>query len=355
MSAHLRAIAHHRSPTLRKNQNFIEDVNNQISKLDFSLNENFSFHDLYRICAGIIIFVVDLNKSMPKIGEESNRTHVFKHLYVDSLDGHVNYIGNQILNRSFENALFQNLIKPLLIFYETGEWDDNLTESTKSIINYIEKPVNFFSSETELREMIENSKFNLTNFDSTKDLYQLITEISIALEWSAVLEEDFGFTNEEVMISISPYLKKRVKVGTPLREAKIDHISIGVSSSQNQKLHKLINSKIEEIYADLLFESLKECILSNNYQFELLDFLIEIFYNSANKKQYSNMVIKNNYFFPIPNAKISEAQWHWCLKVKQTMQSIKLSDDFSNYITSLIDSEKSHLTRHRLKILLGDS
>ncbi|WP_214756866.1 KAP family NTPase [Exiguobacterium sp. s157] len=340
---------------LIKIKNFIEDVNNQISKLDLSLNENFSFHDLYRICAGIIIFVVDLNKSMPRIKENSNLNPVLMNSYDDTQDGHVNYIGNQILNRSFENALFQNLIKPLLVFYETGEWDDNLTESTRSIINYKEKPVNFFSSEAELREVIENSKINLTNFDSTKDLHQLITEISIAIEWSVILAEDYGFTNEEIMIFISPYLTERVKVETPLRESKIDHMSIGVSNSKSQELIRLINNEIEAIYADLIFKSLEECIDSKNYQWNLFDCLIQVFHSSKNREHYREVVIESEYFFPIPDAKISEAHWTWCHKVKHTMNSLNLGENFSDYLNELITIEQSPLTRHRLKILLGNS
>lgn len=340
---------------LIKIKNFIEDVTHQISKLDIPLNKSFSFYDLYRICAGIVIFVVDLNKSMPKIKENSNLNPVFMSLYDDTQNGHVNYIGNQILNRSFENASFQNLINPLLIFYETGEWDVSLTESTRSIINYKEKPVNFFSSETELREVIESSKSNLINFDSTKDVHQLVTEISIAIEWSVILSEDYGFTNEEILNLISPYLTERVKVETPLRESKIDHMSIGVSSSQSQELIRLINNEIDAIYADLIFKSLEECIDSKNYQWNLFDCLIQVFSSSKNKEHYREVVIDSEYFFPIPDAKISEAHWTWCHTVKHTMNSLNLGENFSDYLNKLITAEQSPLTRHRLKILRGDS
>lgn len=340
---------------LIKIKNFIQDVTHQINKLGLSLNENFSFHDLYRICAGIIIFVVDLNKSMPKIEENSNGNQVFKHLYIDTIDGHVNYISNQILNRSFENALFENLIKPLLVFYETGEWDDNLTESTRSIINYKEKPINFFSSEAELREVIENSKSKLTNFDPIRDVQQLVTEISIAIDWSIILEEEYGFTNEEILNFMSPYLTQRVKIEKPLRESKLDHMSMGTSTSNSQELLNLINNKIEAIYAELLFERLKGCITSKEYRLNLFDSLIEVFYSSKNKEHYKKIVVENEFFFCIPHNKISEAHWHWCHKVKNTMNSINLIDEFRDHLHKLIAIEQSPLTRHRLKISLGDS
>ncbi|WP_214776071.1 P-loop NTPase fold protein [Exiguobacterium sp. s37] len=346
--------------TFIKIKNFISEVLEHFETLKIKFTDNFTINDVYRICSGIVIFSTDLEKSMPKVETLKKENPIINHQYEQNKSGYILYIDSYIIGQFLDSSLSKKMIAPLYDFFETGEWKDIITEIVQSINSLKKSPINFFSSEQELHRLIEDSVAGVHNFKSGNDLRALLMNVTTALQWTTILEVDYPINKEDLMEVIYTDLYSQVDIDRQLEENKFDSFLYGDSSGLVRDLILFLNSKIEDIYAEKVFKKLSELISLKDYQWQYVLALNEILLTSKDNLAYYIEIKQNNFYFPVPREAISESQWRWCKSIKnvisrtETISEFDLWNEFYEYITHLIESEESALTKHRLNLILNN-
>lgn len=185
--------------SLKKTKCFIEEVIKQIPEV---FNEKISKEDIYKICAAVIIFVVDHKKKtilLPEPEKDNDVKNTIHNIY-KSEEKYPDYIWHYILQRNLENSMMQNLIPIILQWFETGDYSQNqLNNILIQVDLYEETIIPLFMSDSQLEKEIVNLSSFISNLDkniSLKGIMQRLDDLASIAEKTNL---KFTYSVEEVV------------------------------------------------------------------------------------------------------------------------------------------------------------
>ncbi|WP_350299504.1 P-loop NTPase fold protein [Peribacillus frigoritolerans] len=346
--------------TFKKTDLFIKEVIKVIGEDKFT--EKFTKDDVCRMCFATIFFKVEHKSEMKLLDTEGDASD-FKNTYYKSSDaGVIEYLCNHILKNSLDNTQSKTVFHHIIKWYDTGTFPkETLFNLISSINNYEEKPKNFYSSEQEILNVIDNTKEYLRNLNGTEKIDEIVRNISTAFAWCEVLSIDFGLSGDEIISLANKNISNSIDLDTGLFHNELD--SIGVESGEARNIINSLNKALKFEYYEQLIIQIKNSYVDGSYNVSYLRQL-NVVINSIVDEKFRDSFIKNlsdnQFFFPIPSGRISEDLWTWCHQINKLIKDFdrrwelkNYYDDFKNYINGLDVVQDDKLLQHRLKTLFN--
>ena len=344
--------------TFEKTKLFIEEVCKSIGEDIYT--DKFTKSDLIKICFAIVFFKVEHNNEMRLLDEKDI---IGKHLTSNPSEV-IYYLYHYVLKNSLNNYMAQNLIIPIMVWFETGEYCKERIENEINLINnYDEKPYNFFSSEEEILQILKSSAESLKNLTGDENLVNIIIQLSITFGWCRAFNIDFEFSDEDILNLLHVNIYKHVDLDKTIYENKIDTWDISIEGDRISNLVNLINIVIEKEFMKKILIVIEEKFNEQMYiEHEIIDRIndsISQLNNDSNLKVYiSDKIKEKKYFFPIPSGKIREETWFWCRKINMLIKNIEncyeIKDyykEFQIFLGNISNNYKDKMLIHRLKNL----
>lgn len=349
--------------TFEKTSLFIKEVMNILGEGVFTIK--FTKNDLYRMCYATVFFNIEHKNEMILLN--TNEPHNdFKNAYYTSGDGGIiEYLSNYILKNSLDNVMSKNVFQHIKNWYETGSYSkEKIINIISSINSHEEKPINFFSSEQDILELIVNTRNYIKNLKGAEPIEDIISRLSTAFAWCDVLSVDFEISESEIIDYIKNNISNRIDLTKNVYQNEIDLWHFHIESKEGLKVIKSINEALKIEYYNNLLELINKCFVQNhleNYTFlkELSDSIISITDKNI-KDTILKYISENNYFFPTPSGQINEEHWNWCHLINTLIKNIeqhwhqeKYYDTFTAYFIDLENPQKDKMLQHRLNHLFG--
>lgn len=280
--------------------------------------------------------------------------------------GIAQYLSSYVLKNSLKNEMQISVFVHLLNWFRTGTYSKyEILESIDFINKKKNKPINFFSSEQEVKKKIEDCRKFISKLNGTEKVFDIVTELISVFEWCEILSEDFGISDVGILNSLQNNISNCVNINNTLFENRISlgQFFYGSGKRNGKSLVQSINESITFTYYNLLFEKIRIIISNRSYKdFSYLEKLIDTVNSTERNQTIRTFVLKkirdNKFFFPIPSGKISEEHWTWCFLIQKLIHSIENQwgeedyyTEFVDYINKITDNEDKIL-QHRLKSLL---
>lgn len=332
--------------TLEKTKYFIEEVIEQMPEDIF--NEKISKEDIYKICAAVIIFVVDHNKRRKLLpGSEENPP---------------NYIWHFILNRKLKNSMM-TIITPLILeWYETGDFSEqDFNNLFNQIDTYKESKSPIFMSDNQLETEIADFSIFINNLDkdiSLSGFMQRLDELANIAETTSL---EFNYSVEQV-------------VGWVLEYSNFDNIDDSYFDLLPQRESTFINKVIENLKIKSASHHsnriLSEMIINlekrkfNDDEIKVVSefkLLYDRFKNRKYDKEKKNLINKmkeNEWFLPLPYGEITDEHWSYCHNILQCIEYISdnedrnIKEDACKYFNEKIDISLDEIFKYRMKSLM---
>ncbi|HDX9591010.1 TPA: hypothetical protein ROX98_004081 [Bacillus pseudomycoides] len=351
--------------TFEKTNLFIKEVVEILGEDIFS--DKFTRGDLYRMCFATVFFKIEHKSEMKLLDIKHPNSEFTKTFYTSGEDGVIEYLYNYILKNSLDNVMSKNVFHHIKNWYETGTYSrENIINLIASINSFEEQPKNFFSSEQEIRDVIEHSREYIRNLNGTERMEDIISRLSTALAWCEVLSVDFGISNEEIVIFVKNNIYNSVDLEKNFYQNEIDLWHFHIESKEAKNVVKSMKRLLEVEYYNKLLKCINDCFIQHSYDKysylrELTDSIILIT-DKTIRDSILKCISDNQFFFPIPSGKITEEQWYWCHRIKELIRNIEQHweiegyyDDFTTYFNSLEIMKIDKMLQHRLKGLFGNN
>ncbi|KGP82028.1 MULTISPECIES: P-loop NTPase fold protein [Paenibacillus] len=187
--------------TFEKIRNFIDEVTQILGEEQFT--DKFTRADLYRMCFAIVFFRVEHKGEMVLL-DSNPKNELFNTMY--SIDnGDILYLSHHILKDSLENDMCRGVFPHIKNWFETGSYSkEDITSLITNINNHQEEPHNFYSSESQVEVMIDNTRSYIRNLKGNEKITDIIANLTSALSWCEVLSVNFGISENEIIELIQP-------------------------------------------------------------------------------------------------------------------------------------------------------
>ncbi|QOK25898.1 hypothetical protein IIE26_19780 [Cytobacillus oceanisediminis] len=348
--------------TFEKTNLFISEVIGVLGENIFT--EKFPRNDLYRMCFATVFFIMEHHSEMKLLNISDEKSEFLSAYYKEDKNGVIDYLCDYILRNSLDNSMSKNVFNHINTWYRTGTYNiESINNIIASINSYERKPSNFYSSKEEIIGIIEYSREYIRNLNGTERLEDIISNLSIAFKWCEILSLDFGIDNEEILQLVRDNISNIINPENTIYQNKIDFWDYNFESEEARNLAESINKAVKTEYCNQLINRITECYSERSFKnFHYIRKLIESIpeVENQNRECLITSIKENEYFFPIPAGRITEAQWHWCHQIVSLIANIGKHwnltgyfNGFSTYIYSLEITKKDQILQHRLNQLFG--
>ncbi|MEK5142572.1 P-loop NTPase fold protein [Paenibacillus sp. FSL M7-0134] len=346
--------------TFEKTNYFIKEVALTLGEEIFT--EKFTRDDLYRMCFATVFFNIEHKGEMVLLDAKETHSDLMNIYYTTEKSGVILYMCNLILKNSLENDMCKNVLPEIKEWYESGTYSKrDIIDLISSINNYKEKPLNFYSSETEIRNMINNTRKYLRNLSGTEQIQEIIAYLSSTITWCEILSVDLGISNEEILNLIRTNISLQIDI---TKDWYQDPWDFPTENDKARNLINLINERLKSEYFIQLSLKIKNLFQQKSYhENSYLKHLIESIFSVSEESIRKNILRDlndNYYYFPIPTGQITEQQWTWCRNIKNLIREIEMHwgvenyfNDFKSYVGSCEMTETDKMLQHRLKLLFA--
>lgn len=345
--------------TFEKTNLFLKEVITVVGEEIFT--DKFTKEDVYRMCFASVLYRIEHKNKMILL-ENNDYLNAY---YTSDESGVIEYLNNYILKNSLDNVLSKNVFHHIKSWYDTGSYSrEKIFNLIDSINSYEEEPKSFFSAEPELIEIIQHSREYIRNLKGTEQIEDIISRLATALFWCEVLSVDFGFNEEEILSLVSDNISNKIDIDKTIYENQIDSWSFNVESEEARNIINSINEALKVEYFYQIIKRIKDCFNERSYSnYHYLRKLTDSIVSTMDlpiKNCLSKSISDNQYFFPVPNGKITEDHWNWCHQIIKFVATINkyweiknYYDDFTAYLNSLEITQQDKLLQYRLTRLLG--
>lgn len=343
----------------QKTANFYDEVINVIKQYDE--NKKVSNEDILRMCFAIILHV-ELYKNEKKLLKKDDRHQSI--LYNGGDRETVEYLCNHILKGSLENNQNKNIFVLLIGWYRNGECPvDDIVAIVKYINEYEESPLNFYSSEDTVLEVITTVERKIGVLEGHESIFDLIIDLNTALDWSEALRYQFKYSIDQLNDMFAVNIENNISLNRTLNEQTISNWNIGIHNKDVIELARKLNGKIKKCYYEKFYEELVRIFRAKDYtNSDLLSRFETELYNIEGEQEleemFSRMLLDNEFVFPRPTGEISQECWFWSHSINELMKKIKdrpfgklLYKEYINFIDSISNSSSDAMEKHRLRVL----
>ncbi len=346
--------------TFEKTNLFLKEVIAVVGEDIFT--DKFTKNDVYRMCFASVLFRIEHKGEMILLENNGERNDFLNAYYTSGESGVIEYLNNFILKNSLDNVLSKNVFHHIKSWYETGSYSsEKIFNLIDSINSYEEKPKSFYSSESDLIEIIEQSREYIRNLEGTEQIEDIISRLATALFWCEVLTVEFGINEGEILSLVSNNISKKIDIDKTIYENQID------SNVESEEARDIINSINEALKVDYFYQILKrikDCFNERSYSdYHYIRKLTDSIVSTMDlpiKNNLSKSISENKYYFPIPSGRITEDQWNWCHLIIKLVATINkyweienYYDDFTAYLCSIENTQQDKMLQYRLTQLLG--
>lgn len=350
--------------TLEKTNFFIEEVIKEIS-VDF-FNEKFNKEDVYKICAAVVIFVVDHNKEtmlLPVPEKSDDISSVYYNIY-KSKENYPNYIWHYILKNNLKNSMMQVFIPFILEWFETGDFSrEQLKNLCKQVDSYKESSAPIFMSDNQIKEEIAELSNIINNFGENISIENLMQRLDELASIAEKTDLEFTYNVDQVVEWILDNSDSQNNINNtyfdllPRRESAFINEVIAdlkvksVKGYSNQLISKMLNNLKRRNFTDNDIHLVKE---------------FKIFYDNLvgqNKNDEKNKLINqmkdNNWFLPLPYGEITYPHWTYCHNIFQCLEHISSREDklikegALKYFNQEIDKSSDEIFKYRMRSLIS--
>lgn len=352
--------------TLEKTNFFIQEVIQELG--DDIYNDKFNKDDLYKICAAIVIFVVDHNQEMRLLSKtkekesiNSKRRSTFRNEETPS-----NYIWHYILQRNLNNSMMNSFTSFILDWFKTGYFSrERFNQLYKGVNSYKESKTPIFMSDNQIQEEIDEFSNFIDNLEENISIDNFMIRLDELASIAEATDLEFNYSVDEV-------------VDWLLHDSGYNgHYSDNLLNFLPRKESGFLQQVIEELraqslstYSNRLVSKMVENLDRrdfNNDDAELVKEL-RIFYDklkSQNKDKEKEKIItemkSNNWFLPLPSGEISHSHWTYCHNIFQFIRHIvdtdnekgpSIKENAHNFFKREIDNCTDQILIYRMNSLM---
>ncbi|NRG35062.1 P-loop NTPase fold protein [Niallia circulans] len=351
--------------TFEKTSLFIKEVIEILGEEIYT--DKFTRDDVYRMCFATVFFKIEHKGEMKLLDTEKPNSDLINAFYTTDDNGVIEYLYNYILKNSLDNVMCKSVFHHIRKWYETGAYSiEIITNLIESINSYEEKPKNFYSSEQDILEIIDNTREFIRNLNGTESMDNIISKLNTAFAWCEVLSVDFGISIEEIIKLVGRNIPTKVDLTKSSYQNGIDLWDYHIESKEAGKVVKALNEVLKVEYFDQLVNKIRDCFFQQSYNEYLYLRLLQDSIISTGDTLIRDIVVKsisdNQFFFPIPSGRITEEHWYWCRIIKVIIRDIEkywgienYFDDFKSYIYELEITKQDKILKHRLKQLFENN
>lgn len=344
--------------TFEKTKLFIKEV---LQELGDVFTDKFTKADVYRMCFASIYFHVECKGKLELIHAGDFEEKLTYEYYKSNP---LEYLLQYFLKNSLDNLLSKEIFNHLEKWYKTGEYSK---ESIFGIIHYIntheEKAHNFYSSQEEIIQFINQTELYIKNLTGNESLADIIYNLSNALDWCDGFSMEFGLKTEEILEAIKVNISNEVDI-TQSAFHNLDH-QFHFEKEKMSSIINIINLTLLSEYFKQLLTKIKEFISHSAYDniAYLRTFSQSIFSvdDKEIREEILNDIRSHNFYFPIPSGKITKEQWYWCHQINTIIKDIDrhwneqgFYDEFMSYANNSAIENLDKMLQIRLKNLFKD-
>lgn len=349
--------------TLEKIKNFVVEVVEQVPEDIF--NKKINKEDIYKICASVIIFVVDHHKKkvMLKETENDNITKNKIHNVYISEENYSNYIWHYILEGNLENSMMHILIPIVLQWFETGDFNqEELNSVLEQVDLYEETTIPLFMSDSQIEKELDGLSSFISNLDkniSLKGIMQRLDELASIAEKTNL---KFAYSIEEVVAWIlentsfdhsiyNHYFDFLTRRNSDFINKVVAELNVKSMTNYNEQIiSKMILNVDKRIFID------DDSQLVKNFK-QLYDTLKSQGHEQERKTLISKM-IESKWLLPLPYSEITDEHWSYCHNILQCIAHIDNGEDKNikanarQYFNEKISESSDEIFKYRMKSLM---
>jgi len=348
--------------TLEKVDLFIREVIQEIPENYF--NNKVTKSDLYKICFSVVVFVVNHNKKMILLPDDTSENTKILYEPYRSEEKFPEYIWHYILERKLENSMMQSFIPLILDWFETGDSAPSKFEEVYNQVNtYKETVYPLFMSDKEIVEEINEFSNFIHTIDeniSIKNFMQRLDELATIAEKTNL---DFNYTVDEVV----DWLINNTDSSNYYNNTYLDILPRRESVFINDVIEKLKKKSIIS-YSGLIISKMSENINKHSFTDNELNTVrdFKIFYDKLRnnkeivlKEKLVHEMKNNNWFLPLPLGKITDSHWSYCHAIFRCIEHIgyeegnTLIKEANIYFEEKIENSTDEIFKYRIKSLVG--
>lgn len=348
--------------TFEKTNLFIQEVIKVLGEDIFT--DKFTKDDVYRMCFATVFFIMEHKGEKELLKNKDDKSKIITAVYEESETGDIAYLSDFILKNSLDNVMSKKVFYHIKKWYVTGSYSrENIIHVITSINSYKEKPKNFYSTEQEIRDLINYSREYIRNLNGTERIQDIVSYLNTAFTWCEVLSVDFGISYEEILTLVSKNVSNHIDIEKYIHQNEIDLWDLNVEGAEAKNVVQSINEALKAEYYHQLIKRINDCFINRsfrNYHYlrQLTDSISRV--DKSIRDNILTSISDNGFLFPVPSGKITEEQWQWCHLIVNLIANIERHWDiagyyggFSAYICSLEITQKDKMLQHRLKQLFG--
>lgn len=332
--------------TLEKTQYFIKEVIDEIPPKNFS--EKIDKEDIYKICAAVIIFVVDHNKRRESLpgSEESSP----------------NYIWHFILKQKLKNSMMRIIIPVIIEWYETGDFSEKeLKNLFSQIENYKESRSPIFMSDDQLVKEINDFSVFINNLEENISLSGVMQR----LDEIARITEETGLEFKYSVNQVVRWLLENSNFDYGINDSFHDLLTQRESNFIAEVIRVLkmksviqhINRTSAKMISNLNKSNFNENDIKVVNEFKMLYAHLDNKRYEEEKKSLINKLEENYWFFPLPYGEITNEHWTYCHNILRCIEDINdiesrgIKEDIYKYFNEKIDESMDEIFKYRMKFL----
>lgn len=338
----------------KKTSLFIKEVVHTLGEDIFS--EKFIKEDLVKMCFASVFFNIIHNDDFKSLHPNDDWAS-------DLNNGNDNEIIESLNASILKNSLSNDMCK--VIFIHIRNWfikgfycKESIVKLIDSIKNTESQPINFYTSQDDIIELIDKTKQRVKALTGTESLIDVITELVTAIRWCNVFSIEFGITNEEIIKSMNNNIINYMDLEKELYHNLVDEFTINIDSGVD--IVERINKEIEREYSSNLINKIEKDFVNQaynqyNYIKNLADSLFLTRENSLVKTNVLERLDNYNYFFPMPTGNINEDSWYWCHQINNLIPAIERHwnienyyESFKKYLSDFANESQDRMLIHRL-------
>ena len=236
----------------KKTSLFIKEVVHTLGEDIFS--EKFIKEDLVKMCFASVFFNIIHNDDFKSLHPNDDWAS-------DLNNGNDNEIIESLNASILKNSLSNDMCK--VIFIHIRNWfikgfycKESIVKLIDSIKNTESQPINFYTSQDDIIELIDKTKQRVKALTGTESLIDVITELVTAIRWCNVFSIEFGITNEEIIKSMNNNIINYMDLEKELYHNLVDEFTINIDSGVD--IVERINKEIEREYSSNLINKIEK-------------------------------------------------------------------------------------------------